>query len=256
VYKVFASKEDLLVEVIEARMRQMYEQAQLLKKDETLSPRDRLFQETLQQFEFFMQFKFNIQEAHELPFHQDGKFAPFVHRLRAGLLNYYKDCLLRAYGQEIDSNIWDLVVTYIGIMKEYAIFTMYANHPLDLEKAAEYIVDRMDDMTAGILSTKPKPVLHPAIMQELVMCGKEGAAVPAAKQKADFFQILFSIIEELSVSSGRKAELNDAAALLQDEIEKDEPKRILIRALLDFLQSQHELNSIAQQLRKLADCAN
>jgi AcrR family transcriptional regulator len=252
-YKFFASKEDLLMEVYDSRVRRMYEHAETIKADQTLSPRDRLIRETLHQLEFFAELKFSLQEYQELPMNEDLKFAAFCHRLTARQLNYYKDCLLCAFGREIEPRIWDLVVVYLGIMKEYTQFPIFINQPLNMENVAIFIVDRMEDMAAGTLKTKLSPMLEPSVMQEYVQCGLEGVSVPAAKHKADMFQTLVSTVQELAVPNTRKAELNEAAQLLQGEAEKDQPKRILIRALLEFLQSQHELKNIVGQLDKLLD---
>ncbi len=56
---------------------------------------------------------------------------------------------------------------------------------------------------------------------------------------------------ELTVPNTRKVELNEVAELLQEETDKDQPKRMLIRTMLEFLQTQHELKNIVGQLDKL-----
>ncbi|MCD9022868.1 TetR/AcrR family transcriptional regulator [Cohnella silvisoli] len=252
-YKFFASKEDLLIEVYDARIQDMYDQAEIIKADPNLSSKEKLIRETLHQFIFFTDFKFSMQEFQGLPLHDEGKFAPFLQRLRANMLHYYTDCLLRAYGQEMEPYIWDLVAVYVGILKQYSIFPMFLNSSLNLEHASLFIVDRMDEMAAGILGSKPQPVLLPSVMNEFVKFGKQGQSVTTDKQIANLLEVLLTTIHELAVPNARRKELLEAALLLQEETVKEEPRRVLIRALLDFLRNQHELISIAGQLSRLLD---
>jgi AcrR family transcriptional regulator len=250
-YKFFASKEDLLIEVYELRVQDMYEQAETIQADKTLSPRDRFIRETLHQLQYFTDLKFSVEEYQDLPMQEDGKFIPFCHRLRARQLNYYKDCLLSAYGQQLEPYIWDLVAVYLGIMKEYTKCPNFMNQPLSLENAAIFIVDRMDDMAVGVLKTKCPQILQYSVILEYIQSGLQGTSVPAAKQKKDMFETLISSVQELAVSITRKAELVEAVQLLQEEAEKEQPKRSLIRVLLEHLQSQHELKNMVGQLDKL-----
>jgi AcrR family transcriptional regulator len=251
VYKFFSSKEDLLIEVYGSRVRDMYDQAEAIKADKTLSPRDRFIRETLHQLEYFTELKFSIEENQVQSMQEKGRFIPFCHCLRARQLNYYKDCLLSAYGWQIEASIWDLVAVYLGMMKEFTQFPIFVNQPLNLENAAIFIVARMDDMVISILKTKLTPIFQPSVILEYVQSGLDGTPVPVAKHIEDLFQTLRSTINELTVPNTRKEELNEVAGLLQEEADKDQPKRMLIRTMLEFLQTQHELKNIVGQLDKL-----
>jgi AcrR family transcriptional regulator len=250
-YKIFASKEDLLMEVYGSRIERMYEEAEKIKADATLSPKDRFIRETLHQLQYFAELNFSIEQYEDLPTQESGKFISFCHGWRARQFDYFKDCLLTAYGRKIEPFIWDLLALYLGMIKEYTQFPNIFNHPLNLENAAIFIVERMDDMLNGMLKSKLRPILQPAVMLDYVNRGLEGASVPAAEHKADLFDNLVSTIQELAVPNTRKSELSEAAQVLREEAEKEEPKPILIRALLDFLRTQLELKNIVGQLDKL-----
>ncbi|GGD97397.1 TetR/AcrR family transcriptional regulator [Paenibacillus nasutitermitis] len=250
-YKFFSSKEDLLIEVYAFKIQDMYDQAEAIKANITLSPKDRFIRETLHQLEYFTELKFSIEENQVQSVQEKGKFISFCHCLRARQLNYYKDCLLTVYGGQIEACIWDLVAVYHGMMKEFTQFPNFVNQPLNLESAAIFIVARMEDMVVGILKTKLTPILQPSVIVEYVQHGLEGTPVPAAKNIEDLFRNLRSTVDELMVPITRKTELNEVAGLLQEETDKDQPKRMLIRTMLEFLQTQHELKNIVGQLDKL-----
>ncbi|MDB4868608.1 MAG: hypothetical protein JWR03_2941 [Cohnella sp.] len=246
-YKIFASKEDLLMEVYGSRIKRMYEEAEKIKADATLSTKDRFIRETLHQLQYFAEVNFSIEQYRDIPTQEFS----FCHGWRARQFDYYKDCLLTAYGRKIEPFIWDLMALYLGMIKEYTQFPNIFNHPLNLENAAIFIVERMDDMVNGVLKSKLRPILQPAVMLDYVNRGLEGASVPAAEHKAELFDNLVATIKDLSVPNTRKSELSEAAQVLREEVEKEEPKPILIRALLDFLRIQPELKNIVGQLDKL-----
>ncbi|MBB6669498.1 TetR/AcrR family transcriptional regulator [Cohnella nanjingensis] len=250
-YKYFASKEDLLIEVYDARVRDMYDKAEAIQADQTLQPRMRLIRGTLLQLQYFAELNFSIEEYQDLPMQENGKFIPFCHRLRARQLNYYKECLISAYGQQLEGHVWDVIAVYLGMMKEITQFTNVMNQPLDLEDAAVFIVDRMDDIAAGVVKKESPNLLKSSVITEYVQSGLRGATVTAAEQRRYLFETLTSAIEELTVQNTRKEELNGAVQLLQEEVQKDRPKRILIDILLGHLRSQHELISIIGQIGKL-----
>jgi AcrR family transcriptional regulator len=251
VYKFFASKEQLLIEAYESRMRLMFEQAKRIGEDESLSPRERFVRETLHQFEFVMEFKSYLQDFHEQSLQAEGNFDSFVQRLRAVFLDYFKGCLHRAYGSSIEPHIWDLVLLYVGILKQFTMLPLFMNHPIDLKRASEYIADRMDEITAGILQKNGKPIVKASFMREFVQCGLQGMPVTPDQRIADLLQDIASAVRELNETHGRKAELQETVELLREELEKEEPRRALVRALFLSLHTQHELKPMAGQLEKL-----
>ncbi|MCC3373600.1 TetR/AcrR family transcriptional regulator [Cohnella sp. REN36] len=250
-YKFFASKEELLIEVYDTRFRDMYDKAEAILADQTRPPRDRLIHGTLLQLRYFAELNFSLEQFKDLPTQESGKLIPFCSRLRARQLNYYKECLISTYGQQLEGHIWDVIAVYLGIMKELTHFANVMNQPLNLENAAVFIVDRMDDIAASVIKNGGPELMQSLVMNEYVQSGLQGVSIPDAKQKRNLFDSLTSAIQELTVQNTRKEELNGAVQLLQEEVEKDQPKRILIDILLGHLQSQHELISIVGPLRKL-----
>jgi AcrR family transcriptional regulator len=249
-YKFFASKEDLLIEVYDSHVQNIYDQAKSISADKTLTSRERFIHETQHQLHYISEMNSNIDESQESFFTESDKFTSFCHRLRTRWLNYYKDCLLTAYGSQLELHVWDLVIVYQGIMKEYTQFQNLANQPLNLENVALFIVNRMDEMTAGITLTNHSPILQSSVMMEYMQSDLQEMFNTTTKQKEILFETLLNTVQELTVGNMRKTELIEAVELLQEEAKKDLPKRILIRSLLEFLRSQHELKNSISQLDK------
>ncbi|RAP77419.1 TetR/AcrR family transcriptional regulator [Paenibacillus montanisoli] len=250
VYKFFTSKEDLFVEVYKQLFQAMHEEAERIKADPVLTPKERFVRETLNQILYFSELKTSIQQFYELPMNPDSAFTKFSNQLRAELLVYYEDCIVRAYGPAIEPNKWDLVALYVGILKEYLVVTALLGHDVDYGSMAAFVVDRTDEMAAGIIRTAPEPILDLEVMTKFVDCGMEGVRLTAQESVEDLLARLIETIQELQVTSARKTELHEAAQLLQDETEAEAPRPVLVRALIGLLQTQNELESVAARLEK------
>lgn len=250
-YKFFASKEELLVEVYRHRFQLMFEQVDRIKADRSLSPKARFVQETLNQFINFKAFKSSIKDFYELKINEDGAFSSFLQQIRSKMFVYLEESLIHAYGPGIQIYKWDLIALYIGIIKEYMVMTELVSSPFDYERMAAFVVERMDEMVAGLVQSKSKPILESDIMTQFVACGMKGSAVPAEEQLSEGITRLLTTIHELQATNSIKTELHDAAVLLREEADADKPRMVLVRALIGLLQSQHELTAILGQLEKL-----
>ncbi|WP_308635517.1 TetR/AcrR family transcriptional regulator [Paenibacillus silvisoli] len=249
VYKFFASKEDLFIEVYKRLLQSMHEEAERIKADPSLTTKERFMRETWNQFLYFAELKTSIQQFYELPINPDSSFTKFSVQMRAELLVYYEACIIRAYGPAIEPNKWDMVALYVGILKEYMVVTaMLGGNDVDYEHMAAFVVDRMDEMAAGILRSVPEPILNLEMMTRYD--GMNGEPLLAQESVEDVLARVLVAIQELQVPNARKTELHEAATLLGEETEAEPPRPVLIRALISLLQTQNELESVVRRLEK------
>jgi AcrR family transcriptional regulator len=252
-YKIFSSKEDLLIDVFEVRFQRMREQVELIRNDSQATPMQRLARETLLQLEFFAEFKFNMQDFQEIPLQGDSKLGMYVASLRAKLMNYYAECLVLGFGKEVEPYKWDLISIFVGMMKQYTVFGYFLKSPIDPNRISSYIVDRMEDITAGILLKKPKPLLEASMVELCLRQSQEEIQNSTEKLKADLLQQFDMAIQELAIPLSSKSELLDALNILREQLEEEHPRTVIVRAMLDFLAKQQELASYAGQLERILD---
>lgn len=248
-YKFFQSKEDLFTEVQDAQQMALYSEFENIRADVALSLREAFILETECHFEFFQRNKCILIDSKELNTSK-GQFPTSFLRLRASLLKYSKEGLIRLLGDEITPNIWDLVIMYNGIVREFIFLLIFENKPLNVREIAVYIVDRIEEIAAGIVQKKTQPLLQNEIMNHYIKCEMAGDSLPIAEYRTRLLENLLSTIKELPITNFRKAELNDAIALLQEELAKDNPKFVLIKALLGFLAKEHALKNSVTQLER------
>lgn len=181
----------------------------------------------------------------------EGKIASILLSQRANIFNMNRDALTRRFGKEIELNIWDLVSIYNGIDKEYLFLIIFDNRPLNIRDVSVFIVDLLEEVVVGVLNKKPKAILQNTMMDNYVESACKGNSVSVVEQRRKLFELLFSTLKELAITNYHKTELHEALVILQEELERDQPRSVLILAMLQFLKKEHELKSIIEQLRKV-----
>ncbi|OAB34924.1 hypothetical protein PMSD_14335 [Paenibacillus macquariensis subsp. defensor] len=249
-YNIFSSKEDLLIEVLMMQQQRMTEEIRNIRIDQTLSLKEVFIRETECQIGFFLDNSFIMQEVKKLTL-PDGKIAPFLFRLRANLLNYNRESLLRVFGEGIEPNIWDLVMIYNGIMREFIFLFIFEKKSLNARNMAAFVVQCMEDMTTNMQVRIRPALLQDSDMSEYIHYGLKGEQVPDVTQISDLIQQVISTIKELAITNSEKTELQEATQLLQEELACEQPKVVLIRALIGLLEKQDGLRDMIRQLDKL-----
>lgn len=249
-YIFFESKEDILIEVLLMQQQNMLEQIKHIRADQSLSLREVFIRETECQSEFFLRNNFIMQEIKKLTI-PDGKIAPFLFRLRANLLNHNMESFIRVFGEDIRPNVWDLVVIYNGIIREYIFLLIFENKSLSVRDISEFVVQCMEDLATNTQTKRRPPLLQDRDMREYVQCALNGEKVSNTTRILDLIQFLISTIKELPITNSEKAELQEATLLLQDQLSCEHPKLVMIRALLALLEKEPLIKDILRQLENL-----
>ncbi len=249
-YKFFLSKEDLFVEVHQAKQESLFEKMEEIRLEPALTSREIFIRETEYQFNFFLENKFILKNTLEMQA-SEGKIASILARLRANSLNMNKMVLTRRFDSEIETNIWDLVLMYHGIIQEYLFLLIFDKRPLNIREVSVFIVERLEESVLSILTKKPQAILQKTMMDNYVESACKGESASLVETRRELFGILFSTLKELVITNYHRTELHEALVLLQEEVEKDQPKVVLIRAMLQFLKKEHELQDIIEKLNKI-----
>src|SRR5699024_10166170 len=119
-YHFFDSKEELLIQVIESNHKKMLQSAANVNFDPSLSAKEKLIQKIVAQADGFRGNKdFMIMLLRALPPHDNPEIASLMKRIKINMTNWYKDCLLEAYGESVEAYIWDFTIMFRGMFREY-----------------------------------------------------------------------------------------------------------------------------------------
>lgn len=248
-YKFFQSKEDLYLAFHESYQAAFFNQLEDIRSDPTLSMREAFILETEKHFEFFLDNKFIMHDFKELNASKRD-FSSYFLQLRSKLLNHSKEGLIRLLGEEVRTNIWDLAIIYNGILREFMFLIVIENKALNAKEIAVYIIDRMEEIAANLIKKKTLPILPNDLMNNCMPCQVSGKLLSTAEYRTSLFDDLLSTVKELCITNFRKAELNEAISMLQEELANENHKSVLIRALLDFLGGEPELKNTTRQLER------
>ncbi|QTM98010.1 TetR family transcriptional regulator [Sediminibacillus dalangtanensis] len=247
-YKLFDSKEDLLIQVFESNHKRMFEKARTIYLDKTLVPREVFKQSILIELEGMFENKdfFNILYK-SLPKENNKEIQALSKRTRAAMLSWHKKLLLDAYQEEAEPIIWDLTVTLQGVIKEYVQLIVQEQKPANLHRIAEYIVDTLD-ATVEKHSDK-QAVLTKELMEEYETYQFDLEPLERHEQLEKLFRQLREQI--VSLPRPERSELGDAINLMEQEVKEEKPREFLLQALLTYLKQHVETIGTLEQIERL-----
>lgn len=247
IYKIFPSKEELFTAVFEACHRTMFEQARKLDRQSgPSSPKEKLQRKIEFQLQFMMENYYFTSEFKELPVTENEHFIIAWKKKRVALLNMLRDSFYEAYGDPIQDYIWDIVVIYRGLLREYLSYTIQKTIALPMSEIALFLVERMDSIISGMMTQKPAAILN----ESIVYFNQLNPIDPETLREA-IRQLLLSIeakINELAVSIPVRQELHEVILLLQQEFQQEAPNRTLLRVYASYLENHPELTPSIRQL--------
>lgn len=246
-YHFFDSKEELLIQVIESNHKKMLQSAANVNLDPSLTAKEKLIRKMVAQADGFRNNKdFMIMLLRALPPHDNPEIASLMKRIKITMTNWYKDCLLETYGENVEPYIWDFTIMFRGMFREYISLAIHDNKDIDLQRVARFVVERFDTMVCH--TTNLEPVLTISDMKEYVV-REDGMERDTSVEELD------SLLEELKGKARRlpvpdkdREECLSAIQSLHDECLENEPRSFFIKALLLYLAENTELKGLLQRI--------
>jgi AcrR family transcriptional regulator len=240
-YKYFASKEDLYIEVFEFYQNQMLEKAACVSG---ATKKEKLVNQMIVQVEDFLEKKDFIEiQFKELP---NEKFVSLMKRTQSKMMHWYKTSIEEAFGDEVKPFIWDIVIMHKGMLKEFVLLLTKENIHFSVKKLAEYLVERLDDLITS-MKKQPSPLLTNDQMSSFnITMSKE-------ERLSDLFQHLKNTISQLGLQAEYKQDLFNAVELLIEEIHKEHVKRFLVYSLLSYLEKEKDLLVYTEKVKKFIE---
>lgn len=257
-YKYFDSKEELLIQIFEYYQDKMLQKAAKVNFDASFSPKKGLMEKIIVQIEDFLENKdFMTMLFKELPIHENQNIKLRIKRVKAVMMNWHKDCLMQAYGEKINPYIWDLVIMYQGTLQGYLFLIVSDHKAIPMEKVAEFIVDRFDNMTDHLLVSQPDPVLTFNMMREYVEFELPPAHGTSKEEQCHHLLDQMKVsVSDLPANERYRQEWLESIILLQKEMSESKPRWFLIHALLSLLEKNGQLKSRILDFKKLIDATH
>ncbi|WP_335872576.1 TetR/AcrR family transcriptional regulator [Bacillus sp. 2205SS5-2] len=252
-YKYFPSKEDLFIGACSHSQQEMFEKATFVHMKETTSPKEWLTKQlTIQLEEFVSKRDFFILQFKEMPLQDNEKMISLKQQLKSRIMSWQRDSLLKAYGVSIEPFIWDIVVMMQGMMKEYMMLLILSQQEKPMEQLAFFIVDRVDGMISEMKKSQPKPFMT---SQDLApVFGEKQEPHSGEETLSMLIDSMKTIVEKLP--KDKRQSYLSSVLLLEEEWNKQEPRRFLLQALLSYIEKEHLLKFYVQKANWLLEGTN
>jgi len=164
------------------------------------------------------------------------------------VMKWFQAKLESTYGSDILPYTGDLCLLVNGMIGSYVRVIFYPELPVPTTRMAEHLVNLMDIVTAGLLASKPQPLVPEAMLCSW-MADAEGS------MRKNPLQLIKEMKQRLGASPGIDArKLEDALeslAILEKEILLSTPRRAIVQGMLSNLNSYPELAESYKELKQL-----
>ncbi|WP_438447342.1 TetR/AcrR family transcriptional regulator [Gorillibacterium sp. sgz5001074] len=232
-YLYFKSKDAILLSVFTDYYGKMFDDIMNAPVPD-LSPRDRLKAQIRMQLEKFIEFKdFLKMQMREQFIHQNEDIKKAAVQMRIRGLLWLQEQIQGLYGEEIRPWSLDCTSMFQSVMSGYIGNMILHGIPHDLDELADFLIGRLDDLVAGLLRDRPKPMLGGVDLHDFLQENPAGS-------REDKLRQLFRQIRELAEADAGESEaaedLTASLQVLEEELQKPRPKRVIVQGMVTLLQ--------------------
>lgn len=250
VYKYFPSKEDLLCEVFDHCQMAYFDRAERLKDIGKGSPQERLVDQIVFRFQYFMEYRHIMVDFIDLPITQYETFSKLRNHVRERMMEWHRSWLLEVYGPKIQPFLWDLIFIYRSFIKDYLQRVIAEENLLSIEDTAWFIVDKMDALVNHMSKLGSNGLLGQSAYDTFIHSGSNDWNGEKKRITEELLSRVIAIIDVWKGGAERRKELQEIFQLLNSEIAQTNPKRSVIQALCAYLEQEKELRSSVIQLKQ------
>ncbi|MGL4451804.1 MAG: TetR/AcrR family transcriptional regulator [Sarcina sp.] len=251
IYKLFKSKEDILIELIKLSNKQLLLLFENINLNPSMTPMGK-FEEKIYLFYEFLASKkdLSIMLYHEQNVCKAEDFKKVFVEIEILILNWFKAMLIDTFGEKVKSIVWDLVITLEGLIRQYTeIFIIKEVVVIDLRKLAKYTTKNITALVDTNSASDPLLSLdfvsnldiptHAIFDNELL--------IEESRRIIDNLKVLVKNSKTIL----NKEELNEAITTLVNEKNSKEPRKYIIDGLFLYLLKYNELEKDILLLKQI-----
>ncbi|MGL4654345.1 MAG: TetR/AcrR family transcriptional regulator [Sarcina sp.] len=251
IYKLFKSKEDILIEVIKHSNKQLL----LLIKNNDFKPNmsklEKFEEKIYLLYEFLTSKKdLSLMLYQEQNVCKDDDFKKVFFEIKLLILNWYKTMLVDTFGAKVETIAWDMAMSLEGLIREYTqVFIVKEVIVTDLRKLANYTVRNIAALVE--VNTDSEPLLHTDFISDF------DSSTHALFNNELLIEESIRIIDNLKalVKNSKiilnKAELTEAIDTIANEKNSKAPRKYLIDGLFLYLLKYSELEKDVLFLKQI-----
>jgi AcrR family transcriptional regulator len=249
-YSYFKSKDELLVEIVRYHFRLISEEIEKVDEQVMHNSRDKAKMKlaTIMR-EMVKRGNFIVMQRHEIDSDIGKEMELFFLEVREIGRRKTELDLLDVYGDASKPYLKDLRILLEGMLYQFIGDMLLYGLLLDLDRTAAYILERMDDMVAGLLKRKTEPL----VTEDTPVASSVFEKELRDKEVMQVLHRMQAVILKLDSAHIEMGELQGVVELIQEEMRGKEPKKLLIQGLLANFKGISELESLRTELAQLLE---
>lgn len=232
-YIYFKSKDDIMLSIFKDYYVKVFDDIMNATAPE-LTPREHLRVRVKMQLEKFKEFRnFIKMQLREQFIHQNEEVKEAARRMRIRGIFWLHERIVEIYGERIRLHAVDLTMLVNSMIAGYMNAMIMNGVEFDLERLSVFLIQRLDDLAEGVMRRGEEPFMQEKDWEEFV------CEYPVEEQGAKVRLLqLYGQVRELAGQhpDGAAEDLLSSLQVLEEELEKPEPKRVIVQGMLSMLQ--------------------
>lgn len=248
-YKLYPSKEDLLIDIVAIIPIQTKEILCKIYSKNYNSPVEKLtdFMKLNIENVFFNMIHIILTANVEGALMKNSR----IHRVAETVTNEMEQLLYEffvdLYGEQIQDYIWDIILLNHSLIFQYIYNIRKQDVMANIDDIATFMGTSIDIFVEGLLERKPTSIIKKSY--ENPIFGE--SPLIKGKKIAHLLKDMHESVNRLKLTKAEKLEYVNAMKLLEQEITQKESKGFLMKALLSYLKSIPSLQSNCEELERL-----
>ncbi|ASA24556.1 TetR/AcrR family transcriptional regulator [Paenibacillus donghaensis] len=249
-YLVFKSKEELERSLYIYCFRMIRDPLLREEQEERRTPQEKL----RNQVEILLTHVYELREflqrqVQEIAGRGIADVPEWLRKSNVDVLIWFQNKLEQVYGPEVLPYTGDLCLVAHGMISSYIRVIFQQDTPVSIARMADYVVDLMDIIVAGLLGGQLTPLISPAIVAGW-MEEREG------NTRRNPLQMIKEMKNTLgqadTMDAQEKNNLQESLTILESELLVPHPRRAIIQGMLSNLQAAPQLAGEVEELSALA----
>lgn len=247
-YFYFNSKEDLLVYICKHYMNVFVKEFESVMTDSSKQPSERLALQIILKREQFSNNREFITMFMNERFEVNDEIHQLIIMLKAKMLLTIHHCIIELYGEEVEPFAYDAAIMFNSISDGYLGLTMLNQIKLDMEEISHYLVERLDDIVKGLLTSKLKPIINTQLVEEVSK--SYSFEMKLNQEVLDEIQVIRGILDEVNLEPETLKEVQSSLKVLESEFDNDDPQIVLVKGMIALLKNL-KINEIKKSITKI-----
>ncbi|MGL4742483.1 MAG: TetR/AcrR family transcriptional regulator [Sarcina sp.] len=251
IYKLFKSKEDILVEIIKDLNKQNLLLIESIDATPNMTNLEKFEAKIYSFFDHLSNKKdFTLMVYQDSDISKNEEVKKTLSESRLLILNWFKNLIIETYGDESKIIVWDMVFILSGIIKEFSnLFILKNSIAKDMREVSKYVVRNITMLVNANLTQ------NPLIQYESISCVSLNRDTLINKDllKAEADRLVKRIKDNIKTAQSivNKEEVIEALEHIVTEKQKEAPKKYVVDSLLLYLSKYKELEKDVLFLDKI-----